>query len=268
MILQTIIVDDEQGSRETLGLLLREYCPDVQVVAMADSVTSGLAAIRQYQPQLLFLDIRMPFGNGFELLEYLNERQFEVILTTAYDQYAVRAIRSGVLDYLLKPIDADELLQAVQRAREKYAVFLQQKSQPASGYPYELAREKIEVLLQTLSATSLPEKIALPTASGMEFIRIQTIIRCEAVANYTRFYFLNHEPLLITRTLKEFDRMFTYSNFFRVHNSHLINLDHVVRYLRSDGGQLVMVDGGVVEISRRRRDELLERLGGTSGKIV
>lgn len=267
MTLQAIIIDDEQGAREILSMLLREYCPHIHVVAIADSVETGLQSIREHEPDIVFLDIEMPFGSGFELLNRLQHWQFSVVFTTAYDQYAIRAFQVNAIDYLLKPIDIDDLLRAVRRVEEKVEA---RESTPALASVLQLEREtkeKMELLLRTLASTVPMEKMALPTGNGMEFVEIDTVVRCEGVINYTHIHFLKREPLLVTRTLKEFEQMLEGGNFFRAHNSHLINLQYVVRYIRSNGGQVVMADGKTVDISRRRRDEFLEQLNGRVRRI-
>lgn len=265
MTLRAIIIDDEQGAREVLSMLLRDYCPHVHVVAVASSVETGVQAIQEHEPDMVFLDIEMPFGSGFELLDQLQYWQCSIVFTTAYEQYAIRAFKVSATDYLLKPIDIDDLLRAVRRVEEKMEV---RESVSASVLQLEQeTKEKMELLLRTLTSTASLEKMALPTSNGMEFVEIGTVVRCEGVINYTHIYFLEREPLLITRTLKEFEQLLESRNFFRAHNSHLINLQYVVRYTRSNGGQVVMADGKTVDISRRRRDEFLEQLNGRVCRI-
>jgi len=254
MIIRAVIIDDEQGGRDVLECLLEEFCPNVNVVGTADSISGGLEIIKRLQPNLVFLDIQMPYGSGFDLVNSIENRTFEVVFTTAYDNYAIQAIRCSALDYLLKPIKADELIEAVERVSAAM-----RDTTPAHT---SVLQEQLSMLMHSLSDGNLPARVAIPTSDGMEFVAVSDIVRCEALANYTSFFFTNGEKLLVTRTLKDFDTMLTGHNFFRVHNTHLINLTHVVKYVRADGGYVVMTDGASIEVSRRRRDELLEKLAG------
>ncbi len=250
-MIRAIIIDDERIGRETLESLLSDCCPDVAVVAQADSIEAGRAAITKHDPDLVFLDIEMPFGNGFELLEALPGARFEVIFTTAYDQYAIRAIRFSALDYLLKPIDRDELIAAVAKARKRL-----------SGS--RVLNQNLEVLLENLRHTaSEHNKIALPTDDGLILVQVTQIIRCEADGNYTRFYLAGGEAMLVSKTLKEFETLLAEMNFLRIHHSHLVNVSHVRKYVRGEGGLVVMSDSTSVPVSRRKKDELIRRLAGT-----
>lgn len=249
-MIRAIIVDNERRGRETLATLLKRHCPAVDVLASVNSVGNAVTAMQEHHPDLIFLDVEMPFENGFDLLKKTGDLSYEVIFTTAYDRYAIPAIKSDALDYLLKPIDRDELMGAVEKARVK----LVEKSRPDHEF---------EVLLENLrKANAAHHRIALPTSDGLTCVQITDVIRCEAVDNYTRFYLLSGEVLLITRTLKEFDRTLSDMGFLRVHNSHLINLHHTRKYIRGDGGHVIMCDNSTVIISRRKRDELIQRLAG------
>lgn len=249
-MIRAIIIDDERIGRETLQSLLKQYCPNVSVVAQADSVDGGRRAIATHDPDLVFLDIEMPFGNGFELLDGIADARFEVIFTTAYDQYAIRAIRTAALDYLLKPIDRDELVSAVEKAEKK------------TGGARSL-NLNLEVLLENLKhATSEHSKIALPTDDGLTLVGVNDIIRCEADGNYTRFFLQNREQLIVSKTLKDFETLLGEMNFLRVHHSHLVNIDHVKKYVRGEGGVVIMSDTAAVPVSRRKKEELIRRLSG------
>ncbi|MBS1910840.1 MAG: response regulator transcription factor [Bacteroidetes bacterium] len=247
-MIEAIIIDDERIGRETLRSLLEQCCPSVHVAGMADSVASGREMIEKCSPDLVFLDIEMPFVNGFELLATLPEKTFEVVFTTAYDQYALRAIKAAALDYLLKPIDRDELIAAVAKAEQKL------------GGKRTLS-QNIEVLLANLRHAS-PEhsKIALPTDDGLILVQMSDIIRCEADGNYTRFHLVRDEQILVSRTMKEFDTILGEKDFLRVHHSHLVNMAHVRKYLRGEGGFVIMSDSATIPVSRRRKDELIRRL--------
>ena len=246
-MLRVLLIDDEPNSAETLRLLLT-HVPGVEVVGVCTSAHDGLAAITDKSPDLVFLDIEMPHLNGFDLLDSVGTVNFSVIFTTAYNHYAIRAIRFSALDYLLKPIDLAELQQAVARAQ-------QQKELQHSMLQYRVFFENLKNQSQALN------KLALPTQEGLLFVQISEIIRCESDRNYTHFHLTSGRPVLVSKNLGEYDELLDTYNFFRVHNSHLVNLAHVRRYLRTDGGQLELTDGSIIDISRRRKDELLARLG-------
>lgn len=271
MKLRAAIIDDEQSSRETLSVVLGAYCPDVQIIGMADSVEQGISLINEHNPNLVFLDIQMPYGNGFELLHRIGKRHFEVVFTTAYDSYALQAIKTSAIDYLLKPIDADELIVAVQNARIRreesetyHANSISLSPSDATPLSTEISMgqvcEQLCTLLSTFQHITTVDKIALPLSGGIELVPISSIIRCEAVANYTRVYLSDKSPMLISHTLKDFERQLPTSSFFRLHNSNLVNVEYIVRYLRNEGGQVVLRDGTTLDVARRKRDELLQYL--------
>ncbi len=245
-MLRALIVDDEKNSRETLANLLTEYCPEVEITGMADAAASAREAIHEQHPDLVFLDVEMPKGSGFDLLESLESINFEIIFTTAYDQYAIRAIKVAALDYLLKPINIRELKNAVAKAVEKL------KEKPAAN--------GVDVLLNNIkNKNNKLDRIALPTTDGLIFIRINEIIRCEASDYYTYFFLTDRQKILVSKTLKEYDELLSANDFLRVHHSHLINLNQVRQYFRDGGGYLQMTDGSKVEISRRRKDAFLNK---------
>lgn len=247
-MLNSIIIDDEPYSSESLQMLLEKYCPDINTIKIFSDPRLAIPEISLLRPQLLFLDIQMPHVNGFELLQKIPDPQFEVIFTTSHDEYAINAIRFSALDYLLKPIDPSELIRAVDRAKNKI-------SSPPN--------HQLEILLQKLQNKSPhDQRIVLPTQDGYEVIPVRSIITCEARSNYTALLLENKKTLVISRTLKDIEEMLQEYSFMRVHNSYLVNLNAVKRYLKGDNGQLVMKDDSLVEVSRRRKDEVLERLQG------
>lgn len=269
MNITAVIIDDEQSSRETLQHILWEYCPDVIIAGMAESVEKGRELIKQCNPDLVFLDIQMPYRNGFELIEYFHERQFELVFTTAYDCYAIQAIKVSALDYLLKPIDADELIAAVKRVQMKMKELRPQTAVSALAKHEKMSlsdegtlqwKEQLRMALKSIEQDAALDKIALPLAGGIELVPLRNIIRCEAVANYTRVHLKDGVPMLISRTLKDFERQLPVGSFVRVHHSHLVNIEYITRYLRNEGGQIVLSDGSVIDVARRKRDELLHRL--------
>ncbi len=250
MDIRSIIIDDEPNNIENLQLLLNQYCPEINIVATAIDADHGIEAIRTYQPDLIFLDIQMPGKSGFELLKAFTSINFEIIFITAYDQYGIQAIKFSALDYLLKPININELKLAVEKARQK--VIAKQKD-------YNI----VNLLEYIKSGNKEIPKIALPTLQEIMYVRVDNIIRCEASNNYTLFYLQNGEKVLVCKTLKEFAELLTPHNFIRTHQSHLVNLHFVKSFLREDGGTLFLTDQTKVPISRQNRDMVKERLNNT-----
>jgi two-component system LytT family response regulator len=242
-----MLIDDEPNATEALTNMLRMTCPDVEVIAMANDAQHGLEQLRTITPDLLFLDIQMPHMTGFELLEKLGKFNFSVIFSTAYDQYTLQAFKVSAVDYLLKPIDLDELEAAVAKVRER----MHTTTQPDLS--------ALERLFQQVQKAE-PQRIALPIGEGLQFIQVADIVRLESDSNYTTFYMVNREKLLISRTMGHFEAILPKQNFFRVHHSHLINLDQISRYLKTDGGYVEMADGSKVEISRRKKDDFLREI--------
>lgn len=245
-MIRVIIVDDEKTSRDTLIGLLGRYCKNVEVIGQADGVASGIEVIRKNTPDVVFLDIQMPDGSGFRLLEDIGEVNFEVIFTTAYDQYAIKAIKYSALDYLLKPVVPDDLVNAVKKAEQKKN--LGQMSQ------------NIKTLLENLSQQNEPRKIVLSTAEKMHIVEIDDILRCESDDYYTRFFFKDGKTLLISKTLKENEELLGEKYFIRPHKSHLVNIKYIKGFLKNDGGYIVMSDGTKVPVSRRKREYVVNTL--------
>ncbi len=244
-MLKTIIIDDEEHCRSVLFQLLKKHCPSVEVVAKADSALSGLNAIVKHQPDLVFLDVEMPGGNGFDLLSSLTDINFELIFTTAFDQYAMNAIKFSALDYLLKPINHEELKAAVAKVEKRHP-------QAVDKTPVKMGAE--------LAANKLVEKIAIPTTLGLKFVDTHRIIRCESSNSYTFVHLDNRQKMLVSRSLKDFDELLAGHSFYRVHQSHLINLEHVEEYQKTGGGTLIMSDQSEILISKRKKDEFLKAL--------
>lgn len=245
-MIKAIIVDDEPYSATSLATLLERYCNTVKVTGIFQSGEDALPAIQAQQPQIVFLDIEMPGMNGFEMLEKLTEINFEIIFTTSYDQYAIKAIRFSALDYLLKPVDRDELQRAVQKVAERL---------------HQPLPEQLEILLQKLhQPTSSIQKIALPTMEGLQMIAIDSIISCASDDNYTIFLLKNNQKLVVSRTLKVIEEMLEEYHFLRVHKSFLVNLNEVNKYIKGEGGYLIMSDGSTVDVSRTRKEILLKKL--------
>ena len=243
-MLKAILIDDEPHCLETLSILLKEYCPEVHIAAQCRSAKEGWGAIKKNKPDLVFLDIEMPDMNGFELLEQFYEIPFAIIFTTSYDQYAIKAIRFSALDYLLKPIEPKELVGAVKKVQEKRHLPL---------------AEQFHLLLKKVQNKDFQfNKMAVPTLEGFELIPANHIIRCEAADNYTHLVLNNQTKIIACRTLKEIEeQLHDFSFFLRVHHSHIVNLNEVTKYVRGEGGYLVMSDGCAVNVSRSRKDALL-----------
>lgn len=246
-MIQAVLIDDEKNALEMLEWQLQNYCPQVRVAALCRSADEGIEAIERLQPQLVFLDIEMPRRNGFDVILHFPDPSFSVIFTTAFDQFAVKAFKFAALDYLLKPVDADDLVAAVERFEKK-----EQQRQ---------FRERLELLLQQYRQPSLPPgKIPFATSEGIVFVRPEQIIRCESSSNYTTLFFTDGGKLLLSKTLREIEEVLQPYGFFRVHHSHLINLQQLQRYVKTDGGYIEMSDGSQVAISRQRKESVLRML--------
>jgi two-component system, LytTR family, response regulator len=245
-MLKAIVVDDELHCSESLNTLLGRYCPEVEVVAICSSAAAALKAIPLQSPQLVFLDIEMPHMNGFELIEKLPVINFDLVFTTSYDQYAIKAIKFSALDYLLKPVDREELKKAVQKV-------LQRQQPPLP--------QQLEILLQKLhQPINANLKIAIPTMEGLQMIQIDSIISCTSDSNYTNFHLKSKQKLTASRTLKETEELLEGRSFIRVHHSYLVNLNEIQKYVKGEGGYLVMTDGTHIDVSRTRKEMLLQKL--------
>lgn len=236
MLIESIIVDDEKNGRENLSGLIKNYCPQVKVVAEASSVAQAIIEIQDHQPQLIFLDIEMPGGSGFQLLEHFKDFPFEVIFVTAYDNYAIKAIRFSASDYILKPINLNELIAAVEKVSQRIRQLYLNTMHPANP------------------------KIGFATGDRVEFVEVNSIIRCQGEINYTHLYFTDKKPMLVAKSLIEFEELLSEYNFIRVHKTHLISLNHVTSFNRNDAGILIMSNGNHISISRRRKDFTISRL--------
>jgi two-component system LytT family response regulator len=244
--MQALIIDDEHHCREGLSIMLSLFCPGVEVLAQCASARTGLQAIERFHPDLIFLDIEMPGMSGFEMLENCKEYGFEIIFTTAYNEYAIQAIRHSALDYLLKPVDKDELVQAVARART------------AQQHP---APRRIQQLLETVDPRLSPERIALTTLEGLIIIELKDILYCESEKNYTRFHLSGPRVFIVSKTLKRVEQLLQHdANFFRIHHSYIINMRHLQRYIRGDGGEIGLSNGKLLPVSRTKKQEFLARL--------
>jgi two-component system, LytTR family, response regulator len=243
-MIRTVIIDDEEQSIESLRLLLKTCCPGVDVAGTASSAAEGYELIKAVKPALVFLDIEMPRESGFQMLERFHLVDFDIIFTTAHGHYAIKAIKFSALDYLLKPLDAGELEEAIRKFEKK---------QHAPGN----MSSQVHALLSNIRDDVKDKRLAVSNADGITIVHIKEIIRCKADVNYTSLHLASGERLTVARTLKEYEDMLAPYGFFRVHNSSLINLSHVKKYVKGDGGYVIMSDNSNVEVSGRRKSEFL-----------
>jgi two-component system LytT family response regulator len=246
-MIKTVIIEDEQKSRDMLAAIIQKNCPELEVTGLARDVKEGVELIKTQKPDLVFLDISMPDGSGFDLLEQVAGSKFELIFATASDQHAIRAIKYSACDYLLKPIDIDELKSAVSKVVKK-----------KNAIPN---MENLQFLIQHLKRSDENfQKITLPTGNAYEIVNVKDIIRCEADGSYTTFFLSDKRKLMVSAGLKHYEELLPESDFIRVHHHHLINMNHVLRFLKEDGGYAVMTDGTKIEISRRKKEAFMEKL--------
>jgi two-component system LytT family response regulator len=244
-MLNTVLIEDSDDAAEKLTFLLTRYCADkINLLQHTSSGAEGIEAIRTHRPELVFLDIELGDMTAFEMLERIDPVDFQVIFTTSFDHYAIKAIRYSAVDYLQKPVGREELLAAIQRAENN---------------PMRLAREQINQMTQQVHAkTQLPDKIALTTTDGLVFKKIADIIRCESERMYTNVIMSNHEKIVVSKPMGQLEDILHVHDFFRVHNSHLINMRHIRQFVRTDGGYVVMEDGASVSVARNRKEDFLD----------
>jgi two-component system LytT family response regulator len=250
--LKTVIVDDEQDAVEFINSIIGEYCTSLEVVAKANNVIQGVAAIKDNKPDLVFLDVEMPNGTGFDLLAQFPEKDFDVVFITAFNHYAIKAIKFSAVDYILKPININEFIDAVNRVVKK------RSERSTQG------NENLKILMENLRS-SLPSRLAIPTADGMEYLNPKDIIRIEADRSYSWFFLTGGRKILVSKHLKEFQELLSDRYFFRSHNSHLINLKYVKKFVRREGGYIEMTDGAMISISRNRKDLFLAHMAKFKG---
>ncbi len=247
-MLKAIILDDEQENINGLILKLQRVCPEVEVVWSTTEPLLALKHILEIEADILFLDVEMPEMNGFNFLKALSRRTFEVIMVTAYSDYAIKAFKADALDYLLKPVDIDELRAAVNKVQLKKSINSQLEN-------------RIEKLSGIISKQQ-PGKIALHGAKEIHFVQLSQIIRIEGENNYSIFYLANGQKIIVTKTLKDYEETLKEQNFFRIHKSHIINMDYLVKLNKADNHSVVMSDGSEIEISIRRKADFLKMLSG------
>ena len=250
--LRTVIVDDEHDAVDFISSIIGEYCPSLEVTGKAHNVNEGISVVSEKKPDLLFLDVEMPNGTGFDLLSHFPEKDFDVIFITAFNHYAIRAIKFSAVDYILKPININEFIEAVGR------VTVKRREKPLQ------ANENIKVLMENLRST-VPSRLAIPTIDGMEYLNPREILRIEADRSYSWFYLSSNRKILVSKHLKEFQELLGDRHFFRSHNSHLINLKFVRKFIRKEGGYIEMSDGSLIPISRNKKDIFLDRMSKFKG---
>lgn len=249
-MIRVVLVDDEPQSCKSLAIKLKDVAEDIEIISTYNHPERALLGIRKIKPDAVFLDIEMPGMNGFQLLEKLEEFDFEVIFITAYNEYMLNALHISALDYLLKPVDTEELKNALARLRKKISLH--------ENPLYK--KEQLELLGDALRDQHAPKRLALATLQGVIFLKINEIIRVEALSNYSTFYLISKQKIMVSKTLKEFEPVLTMQNFFRVNRSCIVNTDYIVKYKNEDGGMLELQDGSEVGVGPHRKNELMELL--------
>jgi two-component system, LytTR family, response regulator len=249
-MLKVVIIDDEPDAVKFIQGIIGEYCPSLRVAGTANSARDGVSVITQAQPDLVFLDVQMPHGSGFDLLSSFPQKSFDVIFITAFNHYAIQAIKFSAVDYILKPVNISELIDAVSKVEQKRA-------------SSEYRNLDYSHLLENLSAP-VPSKLAIPTSDGIEYLNTADIIRIEADRSYSWFYLTEKRKYLVSRNLKEYQELLQDMSFFRPHNSHLINMHFVKKFIRHEGGYIEMTDGSNVPISRGKKDLFLLQMAKIS----
>jgi two-component system LytT family response regulator len=248
--LATLIVDDEPDAVDFISSIIRDYCPRLEIVGTASSAREGVKIILERKPELVFLDVEMPHGSGFDLLAKFPQKTFDVVFITAFNHYAIKAIKFSAVDYILKPINISEFIEAVDKVLHKR---LSGSSRNTNYFE----------LLENLKSET-PSKLAIPTSDGMEYLKTDDIIRIEADRSYSWFFLKDKRKILVSKNLNQYQELLSDQHFFRPHNSHLINLNHVKKYIRHEGGIIEMDDGSQVPISRTRRDLFLSQMSKLS----
>ncbi len=247
-MLKAIIVDDEGSSRNSLRQKLANHCPQVNIIAECENGEEGIKSINQLKPDIIFLDVEMPRMNGFTMLQQLEEHQFEIIFITAYDHYAIKAIKYSALDYLVKPVEIEDLKTAVEKAERKRL--------------HNTSNTALETLLFNLvNKEKEHHRIAIPSMDGLQFVSTSDIIYLEAHSNYTNFYLVNNKKINVAKTLKDFEEILPASIFVRIHHSYIININSIEKYIKGEGGHVLMKNGATLDVARRKKEEFLKIIG-------
>ncbi|HEX4851054.1 MAG TPA: LytTR family DNA-binding domain-containing protein [Puia sp.] len=247
-MIRTIIVDDEPRGLNTLNKLLQEYCPELKIVAACADAESAKEKVLQMDPQLAFLDISLPEKTSFDLLSELGEVNFEIIFVTAHNQYAIQAFQFSAIDYLMKPIDEDLLINAVKRAERRIAA--------------NTVNHDVSTFLHNVQKTQVPQemKLCIPSLKGFQVVEIKDILFCEASGSYTNFYFDNKNFVCTAKAIHEYESLLQDAGFVRIHKSYLVNLRHIKEYLRGEGGSVILSNGKELEVSRRKKEFFLDSM--------
>jgi len=251
-LINTLIIDDEANARNAIKNMLHQLQLPVNVIGEAGNAAEGLEKIQSLHPELIFLDIQMPGKSGIELLQDLKRDDIQVIFVTAHQGFALQALKLSAIDYILKPVDPADLKEAVEKA-------LKQKNKPGAEQ-LQLFQQALQYLQQPQQKA--PQKLALSTSEGILFTELKDIIWIESLTGYCKFYLQNQKPVIVSKNLKEYEELLTPHNFFRTHQSSVVNLVHIKKYVRGEGGQVWMSDGSEIEVARRRKEELLSKLAG------
>ena len=243
-MIRTIIIEDEPMSREMMTMMLKRHDQEIEIVDTCSNPADGIISIETHKPDLVFLDIQMPKMTGFDMLKKISPVNFEVVFTTAFDQYAINAIRVSALDYLLKPIDDEELAAAINKYKTRAG-----RNKPSAQFEH--------LFNNLLNKNPLDKTIALSASDGISFIRMSDILRVEANGRYSKFYLLNGETILVSKTLGDYEEVLSANQFFRIHDSAIINLNHIKKYIRGDGGTVVLSDNTELDVARRRKEEFI-----------
>lgn len=244
--MNAIIVDDELSVRNAIIALIREYYPDIHIIATADTIKDGYEAIIKHEPDLLFLDIELPDGNGFELLKKVEPVSFKVIFITGHQEYALDAIKVSALDYILKPFDTDELRSAMEKAREVIN--------------HEEQQLKLQALTENLQSKKVLKRIILHVSDHLQLVSVSDIIRAKADSNYTHFWLSGGQQIMVSRTIKEYDSLLSGSGLIRVHQSHLVNILYIDKFIKRDKGYLQLKDGTLIPVSPNLKKQVLQAL--------
>lgn len=244
-MLRTLIIEDEVNAQEALQKLIENHCDNVKIISLANTVKSGINDIKVHNPDLVLLDIKLSDGSGFDILKQIDSSNIHVIFTTAYNEFAIKAFKFSAIDYLLKPIDIDEFKDAI----DKVVIAQDQKN----------TQKKLDVFLENINNMSKEvKKIVLKTNDSIHLVNVNDILRCESDGNYTYFYFTNQAPVLVSKNLKEYYEMLKDYQFFRPHQSHIVNINYIKKYHKLDGGYLILQDKSTIPVATRKRDELMK----------
>ena len=247
-MITAVIIDDETSSRSSLKHKLARHCPEVELIGECENGEAGILMLNNHQPDIVFLDVEMPRMNGFSMLQQLANKNFELIFITAYDHYAIKAIKVSALDYLVKPVAVEDLKLALEKVHLKRQ--------------FKNGNQRLELLLQNLLTDKKElQRIAIPSMEGLQFVETGHIVYLEAQSNYTCFHLINAHKVTVAKTLKDFEELLPTSIFMRIHHSYIINKTLVKKYIKGEGGQVVMTDDTVLDVARRKKEEFIKAMG-------